>query len=216
MKVLAVADRVSELVYGPGIRTHFGDVDLVISCGDLPYEYLEYIVTLLAVPLLFVHGNHDPAWRESEAGVEPASPGGCIDLHGRGVAHKGLLVAGLEGSPRYKPGPYQYSERGMAWQARRLWPRLLLNRVRYGRYLDVLVTHAPPFGIHDAGDPCHVGFRSLLRFLDRFRPRYLMHGHVHLCGCGAPWRTEYRETCVINVYGYRELEIDVPGTGKGA
>lgn len=215
VKILAVADKVVELVYGPNIRKYFGDVDMVLACGDLPYEYLEYIVTMLDVPVYFVHGNHDRQWTQTMRGLEPAYPGGCLNLHRQVIQHKGLLIAGLEGSQRYKPGPYQYTDWQFSWRIRSLWPRLLLNRLRTGRYLDILVTHAPPFGINDQPDLCHRGFTSLRRFIECFKPRYLIHGHTHLYGHNQPWRSVYRETEVLNAFGYRVLEISVPQPAKG-
>jgi len=211
LKILVVADKVAELVHGPYIRKYFGDVELVLSCGDLPYDYLEYIVTMLGVPLLFVRGNHDREWVQTAQGVVPASPGGCVDADLRVVECGGLLIAGLQGSQRYKPGPYQYSDSEMAWRSMALWPALLRNRLRYGRYLDILITHAAPRGIHDQPDLCHRGFRSLVRFMDRFKPRYLIHGHIHLYGRDQPWRSIYRGTEVINAFGYRVVEVEAPG-----
>ncbi len=215
MKILAIADKVAELIYGPHIRKYFGDVDLVLACGDLPYDYLEYIVTMLTVPLYYVHGNHDRQWEQTLDGLVPAEPSGCINLDCRVVQHRGLWIAGLEGSRRYKPGPYQYSDREVALRSLALWPRLLATRLRHGRYLDILVTHAPPRGIHDQEDLCHQGFRSLLRFMERFRPRYLIHGHVHLYGANSRWRSSYQTTEVLNVYGYRVIDVSVPGDGEG-
>ncbi len=214
MKILVVADKVVELIYGPNIRKYFGDVEFVLSCGDLPYDYLEYIVTMLNVPVFYVRGNHDREWEPAAEGVMRASPGGCVDLHRRLVRHKGLAIAGLEGSIRYKPGPFQYTDWEMGWHAASLWPRLWLNRWRNGRALDILVTHAPPQGIHDQADLCHQGFRSFVRFIDCFRPRYLVHGHIHLYGHNQHWRTNYHGTEVINAFGYRVLGIDVPEQKK--
>ena len=215
MKILAVADKVAELVYGPNIRKYFGDVDLVISCGDLPYDYLEYIVTMLGVPVYFVHGNHDREAEYTPQGIIPAAPGGCVNLDGQVLRYKGLSLAGLEGSMRYRPGPFQYSEWQMRLRVAGMAGRLWWNRLRTGRFLDVLVTHAPPCGIHDRQDLCHRGFRSLLRFVERYRPRYLIHGHIHLYGHNEPWRTTYRDTLVLNAYGYRVLDIEVPATRAG-
>ena len=59
MKILAVSDQVVKSIYSEHIRERFGDVDMVLSCGDLPYSYLEYIASMLNVPCFFVHGNHD-------------------------------------------------------------------------------------------------------------------------------------------------------------
>src|SRR5712671_74072 len=58
LKILAVADEIDEFLYGDKLETLRPDV--ILSCGDLPFDYLEFLVTRLAVPLLYVPGNHDP------------------------------------------------------------------------------------------------------------------------------------------------------------
>lgn len=205
MKILAVSDHVDDAVYNRRIVDRFEDVDIVVSCGDLPYSYLEFIATLLNVPCFYVHGNHDqPEYRAS--GTTLTEPGGWIDLDGRTVEEKEVLLGGLEGSIRYKPdGRYQYSEPAMAWKIVRMTPSLLVNRLWRGRYLDVLIAHSPPRGIHDGEDVAHRGFRSFLAFMDRFKPRYLLHGHKHVYGT-EPKRTCYKETEVINVDPFRVIE----------
>lgn len=206
MKILAVSDEVVPSVYSRSICDRFRDVDLVVSCGDLPYSYLEYIHTMLNVPCLYVHGNHDRP-EHMAGGRRITKPGGWINLHRRSVRTKGLLVAGLQGSIRYKPGsPYQYSDAQMRLHVRALAPRLLLNRVRYGRYLDILVTHSPPQGIHDGEDFAHRGFGALLYFIERFRPRYLLHGHKHIHR-STPHATSHIDTEVINVHPYRVIDV---------
>ena len=205
MKVLAVSDQVVEGVYSPHICERFGDVGLVLSCGDLPYYYLEYIVTVLSVPCFFVHGNHDQPMHTAD-GRTVSEPGGWVNLDGRTVEIKGVLLAGLEGSIRYKPtGDYQYTESEMAFKVLRLAPALLMNRARYGRYLNVLVAHSPPFGIHDGEDLPHRGFKVLLQFMARFRPRYLLHGHKHVY-VPETSRTRYLDSEVVNVYPFRVIE----------
>jgi Icc-related predicted phosphoesterase len=205
VKILAVSDRVVESIYSSRIREQFGDVDMVLSCGDLPYYYLEYIVSMLNVPCLFVHGNHDRPEHTSD-GRTVTQPGGWINLDGRTVNVKGVLVGGLEGSIRYKPyAPYQYTEKEMGYKVWRMTPALLMNRVLQGCALDILVTHAPPFGIHDGKDWPHRGFRAFLGLMERFRPRYLLHGHKHIYKL-EDWRTRYLDTEVINVYPHRVIE----------
>lgn len=205
MKILAVSDQVVDSIYSSCIRDRFSDVDMVLSCGDLAYSYLEYIVSMLNVPCFYVHGNHDHTEYTSN-GRTLTRPGGWVDLDDRIVWAKGLLVGGLEGSIRYKPrAPFQYTEGQMIHKARRMIPALFLNRVRYGRHLDILITHSPPFGIHDGKDLPHRGFRALLWMMARFRPRYLLHGHKHVYGTEAT-RTRYIDTEVINVYPFRVIE----------
>ena len=205
MKILAISDRVVETIYSSRIRERFGDVDMVLSCGDLPYSYLEYIVSMLNVPCFFVHGNHDQPEYLAD-GRTLTKPGGWFNLDERTIKIKNVLLGGLEGSMRYKPGaPFQYTENEMTYKAWRLGLTLLMNRVLHGRYLDILITHTPPFGIHDGKDWPHRGFKVLLRLMARFRPRYLLHGHKHIYG-PEPRRTRYRDTEIINVYPYRVVE----------
>ncbi len=208
MKLLAVTDKVVDLIYSPSVVEKFGDVDMVLSCGDLPYYYLEYIVTMLCVPLLYVHGNHDPPVEYSASGAQLTGPGGCTNVHGRLVRERDISIAGLEGSIRYKPqGKYQYTETQMWTQALKLSPTLLHHRLVTGRPLDVLLAHSPPFGIHNGRDRTHIGFRSFLWLMDRFKPRYLLHGHRHVYNPLEVTETQYQYTTILNVYPYKVLEI---------
>jgi predicted phosphodiesterase len=217
MKILAITDEVEELIYGPNLRTRFGHVDLVLSCGDLPYYYLDYVVSTLNVPLYGVHGNHDRRLDFTEASASACGhPWATMDLHCRVVNHEGLLLAGFEGSRRYNNGPYQSTEAQMRLNVARIVPRLLLNKLRYGRYLDILISHAPPRHIHDQPDRCHQGFVVFRWFLRTFRPRYHLHGHIHLYSNRTKTRTQFHDTTVLNVFSYRELEVEVPSPARSA
>lgn len=215
MKILSVSDVVVDLVQSPSMAQRFSDVDLVLSCGDLPFEYMEYIVTMLGRPLYFVYGNHaqhvrydaDGTWKRRE-------PQGCVNVHRRVVNHKGLLIGGLEGSMRYREGEHQYTQREMSALAISMALKLRLNRWRYGRAIDILITHAPPYGIHDGADLCHQGFRAFLSFMDRYKPRYLIHGHTHLYRQDARRVTRYNDTIVLNTYGHQIIEIDEATLGR--
>jgi Icc-related predicted phosphoesterase len=210
MKILTVSDKVDELLYSPALKRLGADVDLVLACGDLPAYYLEFIVTLLGGPLYYVIGNHANEVKQQYLSTEQWEyPGGCVNIDDRAVRYRRLLIAGLEGSMRYNSNPYfQYTEREMALKVWRLAPSLLMNRIRYGRYLDILITHAPPAGIHDRSDRCHQGFQAFVAFMQRFRPRYLIHGHVHVYSPEEVTETVFGDTTVINTYGSRRLEID--------
>ena len=107
MKLLAVSDVESALIYSPMIVERFHDADLIISCGDLPYYYLEYIISMLNVPLYYVRGNH-ASRVEFGSTTNRTSPWGAVDLHERVLEDdSGLLLAGLEGCVAYNMGPYQ-------------------------------------------------------------------------------------------------------------
>lgn len=187
--------------------------DIVLGCGDLPFDYLEYLVSRLDVPLLYVPGNHDPSlkprdttWTPARAEPTPPGPEGCINVDGRVVEAHGVRIGGLGGSLRYKEGPNQYTQGQMSRRALRLDVSLRLKPVRDGRKLDILVTHAPPFGVAEAVDAAHVGFVAFTRLIRSFRPILAVHGHIHPYGRAIPER-KVGETRVANVVPWRVLEI---------
>ena len=209
MKILSISDVEIGFIYSPLIIDRFKDVDLVISCGDLPYYYLEYIISLLNIPLYYVRGNHANLV-ESGSEVDRLSPWGAIDLHRKAIRdHNGLLMAGIEGSMRYNFGPYQYSQFDMWWMVWGLLPGLFINRLRYGRYLDIFVSHAPPWQIHDKTDLPHQGIKAFRWLIDVFQPAFHLHGHIHVYRQDEPTETLEKNTWVVNSYGYRVLELDL-------
>ncbi len=211
MRILTVSDKVEPVLYGPYIRERVGHVDLVLACGDLPYYYLEYMVGLLDVPLFYVHGNHDKAVAPVIHGVPSSSDtvSWATNLHGRTVEHRGLLLAGLEGCRRYSPDrPFQYTEGEMRLHVTRLGLKLLPNRLRHGRYVDILITHAPARGIHDDEDLPHQGFDSYLRFMRTYKPMLMIHGHQHVYNRNLAMDSVYESTRVLNTYGYRVIELE--------
>ncbi len=213
-RILSLSDVVVSFIYSSQIRVSFSDVDLVLGCGDLPYYYLEYIVSTLDVPLFFVRGNHGKVLEYGEAGTR-SGPLGATDLHCRCVNHAGLLLAGVEGSLRYREGPYQYSQGEMWINVLKLVPYLYRNFLFYGRYLDVFISHAPPWGIHDQVDLPHQGIKAFRWLLHVFRPIYHFHGHVHVYRPDTPTKTLFGQTWVVNTYSHRLTDIDVaPATRK--
>ncbi len=59
MRILAVSDVESPYLYEHYRPGRLDGIDLILSCGDLHPEYLEFLVTMGRCPLLYVHGNHD-------------------------------------------------------------------------------------------------------------------------------------------------------------
>jgi Icc-related predicted phosphoesterase len=211
LRLLAVSDIIEPQLYSAHLPEWIGPVDAVLGCGDLPHDYLEFLLTILNVPCFYVDGNHCGGPHDQQGRDLRGVPGG-LNLHGRTIEWRGLLLAGLEGSPWYNGGPHQYHEAQMAWLVRRMIPRLLLNRLRTGRYLDILITHTPPFGIHDGTDLTHRGFLSFPPLLDRFHPRYMLHGHQHRYIITERARTVVGRTTVLNVYGHVLLEVALPAS----
>lgn len=200
MKILALSDQVVEQVYSPAVRDRYPQVDLILGCGDLPAYYLEYVESQFNVPLLYVPGNHDPD--------NYRVPGGQ-DIDGRVTQIKNVVVTGLGGSRRYKSdGRHQYSETQMYLRLLPMLPRLLLRRWRRGHGTDILLTHAPPRGIHDANDLAHSGFNAFQRLIHAVRPRLLLHGHVHLWSNTQTRETTLDGTRILNVFPVRLIELE--------
>lgn len=197
MKILAIADEESALLwdyYRPGCLASY---DLILSSGDLKAEYLSFLVTMARCPLLYVHGNHDDGYAHNP-------PEGCDCIDDKLIVYKGIRILGLGGSSAYSRGNHQYTERQMQRRIRKLkWAIQTVGGV------DIVLTHAAPRGVGDWEDYSHRGFEAFLEFLDTYRPHYLLHGHVHLnYGSNIPRIREYGETKVINACEKYVLDYD--------
>jgi len=199
MIILALSDEVVPVLYGANLRERYANTDLIVSCGDLPPEYLEYIVSVLNVPLLYVPGNHD---------ADDLHVWGGQSVDGRVVRIEGLTIAGLGGCRRYKPqGRHQYSEGEMVWRVAKLALKLLFQRLLTRRKLDLFITHAPPFGIHDGKDLAHIGFIAFRGLIHIFKPSWMLHGHTHLKRNIDTTVSEMSGSKIVNVYPFRIVDI---------
>lgn len=209
-RILAIADEVDDALYGD--KLYRLRPDLIVSSGDLPFEYLENLLTRASVPLVYVPGNHDPDLRPPrEPGaplMAPPLPGpqGCDTVDGRVINEAGLTVAGLGGCLRYNDGPNQYTEREMRLRSLRLEARVRLKRFWRRRGLDILVTHAAPLDCGDQQDPPHRGFAAFHRLVSTLAPRLLIHGHIHPHGRHQVNR-RLGGTVVVNAVPCRVLEL---------
>jgi len=199
MKILTLSDILLKSVYSAELPSLYGDVDFVISCGDLPYYYLEYVVNNLNKPVFFVRGNHANPIEYSNKGNRTQA-WGAVDLHGQIVYHENLLIAGLEGSIRYKKGPFQYSQQEMWAIVIGMLPKLVWNIFKYGRAIDILVSHSPMWGVRDRDDPAHQGFRAIRWLVRVFRPKYHFHGYIHIDPADQR-SVQFHDTKVINSVG---------------
>ena len=187
MKILFVADEECKYYYDYFQPGRLDEFDLIISCGDLKQEYLSFLVTMAHCPVLYVHGNHDRSY-------ETRPPEGCDCIDGHLVTVNGVRILGLGGVPKYSDGPFQYTEREMK---RRLF--FLKRKIRKAGGVDIIVTHAPVQGHGDGEDWAHRGFGVFTELIDRWHPKYLVHGHIHLnYGHNIPRTTEYNGTTIVN------------------
>lgn len=189
MRILAIADEESKYLWDYYEEGKLDGIDLIISCGDLDPQYLSFLATFTTAPVLYVHGNHDNKY-------EKTPPEGCICIDDTLYVYKGIRILGLGGSMRYRDGQYQYTEWDMRKRVGKLWTKLLW----YGG-VDILVTHAPAYQLNDGRDLPHQGFRTFLWILEKYRPRFFLHGHVHMSyGRQHKRYDKYQSTHVINAF----------------
>lgn len=197
MNVLVVADEESKSLWDYFTHDKLENIDLIISCGDLNANYLQFLVTFGGCPLVYVRGNHD-------TGYDRNPPDGCICIEDMIYNYKGMRIAGLGGSMRYKDSSDMYTEKEMKRRARRL-----KRKIRYAGGIDILVTHAPAAGYGDMEDLPHRGFECFNDLLMKYRPLYLTHGHVHKT-YGRSFQRERSHpsgTIIVNAYETYVLEI---------
>ena len=196
MKILAISDEECKDLWDYYTPGKLKEYDLIISCGDLKPNYLTFLVTMARAPLLYVHGNHDDRYER-----EP--PEGCDCIEDKLVTVNGLRILGLGGSVRYNLRDHQYTEKQMAKRIRRL--RFALWKAGG---VDVVVTHAPVAGYGDGDDYAHQGFEAFKPLLEKYKPRYLLHGHMHPSyGMNFNRFRQYQDTKLINVWRKYVLEI---------
>jgi Icc-related predicted phosphoesterase len=197
MRILTVSDFVEPALYDRFDAERFSGVNLILSCGDLPPEYLSFLVHALDAPLYYVKGNHDIRHSSKH-------PDGCVNINAKLIQFQGIKILGLEGSHWYNGGPFQYTERQM-----RRTIRGLRTTMWFQKGIDIIITHAPPRHIHDAEDRCHRGFESFRWLIEKYSPRYFIHGHTHASFSDASQRiTIVNKTRVVNSYGSYLFEIE--------
>ena len=198
MKILVIADIESKSLWDNYAPEKFEGIDLIISCGDLCADYLEFLATMLTIPILYVPGNHDTKYTETP-------PGGCECIDGKIFTYNGVRFLGLGGSMRYKSGPFMYTEKQMKHNIRRVKGKI----IRHSGF-DVLVTHAPVKGFGDLPDLPHRGFACFGKLLELCRPSYMIHGHVH-ANYGSKFartREHPSGTTIINAYEKYVFDYD--------
>ncbi len=193
MKILLISDtELSKLNEHINIKA-YADIDLILSAGDLPSNYLSFITTILRKPLLYVHGNHDYKYDEHP-------PMGCICIEDIVYNFEGIRIAGLGGCMEYRGGLHQYTEKEMVKRVRKMKKQLKSG-------FDILLTHSPAYQIGDGLDRAHIGFQVFRDLIQKYQPHYMCHGHQHL-NYGNNQRIHHlNETQIINAYGSYTIEI---------
>lgn len=195
MRILAVSDVDAKYYYDYYVPGKLDGFDFILACGDMHREYLEFLVTMANCPLLYVHGNHDEQYAQFP-------PEGCICVEDQIYVCNGVRILGLGGSYRYREGNYMFTER----QMRRRIRRLQFQLKKHGGF-DILVTHAPARHINDFDSLSHRGFECFVPLIEKYRPKYFVHGHIHKSyGADIPQKTVYGDTVIINAYDHVTFE----------
>ena len=199
MRILALADEECLSLWDYYTPGKLDGIDLILSCGDLKASYLSFLVTMGKAPLFYVHGNHDDSYAQKP-------PEGCECIDDQLITYQGLRILGLGGSMFYSGGEHQYTDAQMRRRIHRLQ-----RKIRRAGGVDIVVTHTPPTGLGDSDDYAHRGSDALREFLDKYHPRYLVHGHVHLrYGAEVPRVIEYGDTKIINACERYSFDVDMP------
>lgn len=196
LRALAVADEESKYIWDYFNRDRFRNIDVIIACGDLKSSYLSFLTTMIAAPLLYVHGNHD-------ASLISNPPEGCDNLEISMQVIKGIRFIGFGGANSRSPKPLHYTEQDVARQVARR-----IREISFHGGFDVLVTHTPAKGLGDGEDSFHQGFLAYRTLLDLYQPAYHFHGHQHLNYGSSRRLIEYNNTQIYNAYGYSILELN--------
>ncbi|MDO4633118.1 MAG: metallophosphoesterase [Eubacteriales bacterium] len=196
MKILTIADEESKYLWDYYERDKLDGVDMILSAGDLSPDYLSFLTTMYALPVFYVHGNHDDKYKWKP-------PEGCTCVDDDLVVYNGVRILGLGGSMRYSAGEHQFTEQEMAKRVRRLWWKLFRHRG-----FDILLTHAPAYEINDGRDLPHQGFREFINLMEKYRPAYFVHGHVHMSYNHKQKREDrFQDTTIINAYDRYIIEL---------
>ena len=196
MKILIVADHESRKIWDFYEAGMLNKYDLILSAGDLHPNYLSFLATMCRTEVLYIHGNHDDCYKGTP-------PEGCICIDGHVVNYRGLRIFGLGGSMRYKDGVNMYTPKEMKHRIGKARRELYQN----GGF-DILLAHAPAAGLNDSSDLPHRGFSEFLELIDKYHPRYFIHGHNHKeYSSGFKREDDYHGTIVINAWETYELDF---------
>lgn len=196
MKILVLSDIESKYLWDYFEKEKLEGIDLILSCGDLKPQYLSFLASFTKAPILYVRGNHDDCY-------EQTPPDGCICIENKIYVYEGVRIMGMGGSLRYNNGKNQYTQEQMKKRIKKMWLPLKRNKG-----IDILLAHAPAAGINDGSDHVHKGFEAFVDVMDKYKPQYFVHGHVHKNYQSQFAReSQYKDTVVINGYERHIIEI---------
>jgi Icc-related predicted phosphoesterase len=167
MRILLISDHISpKLNLREFVNNH--NPDFIITLGDLSYDDLIDLKNI-DLPKIGIYGNHCRGDYLSLLNIRN------LHLKNNTISNTGILSGinffGFEGCVKYKDGgSKQYDQN----ESIEMVSTFLQDKI------DVVITHAPPFGINDSlSDPAHIGFDGLKLLIDKTNPAILFHGHTY-------------------------------------
>lgn len=159
MKALIITDLHSWTNEEYQITKELTGYDICFLLGDISIEYLKQLQAIIHAPIYGLNGNHD------SNNIEKA---GITNIHGKCIEVNGITFLGMQGSIRYKRGPYNtYTQEESIEISRTL------------EKADVLLTHAAAFDTQST-NIAHVGLKGILEYIEENQPRLHIHGHLHI------------------------------------
>ena len=222
-KILCISDQIDPVIYSKDIKEKYGDVDFIISAGDLPIDYLDFVQNSLNKPLYFVFGSHhlkalthyhpEMAEKTKDGEVNIFKKGNTkksnqgIYIGFKSLKYENMIIAGVSGAKKHNDGKNQFTEKQMKRKLSKMIPALFFNKIKYGRYLDILVTHCPPLIEGEKEENKQEAFECFTKFINFFKPKYLIHGQVHIYDPQQCRSIRHGATEIINAYSRHILEI---------
>jgi len=159
VKILTISDTV---FHSSQLKDYINkDIDLIITLGDLKESFL-IDLQKFSCPKIGIYGNHCNSNYLEDDFFE------IKNIHLTHIKIKDLLIYGFEGCVKYKGGNYQYSQEEC------------LSLFSPSLNVNTLICHAPPFGVNDSlSSESHKGFIAIRDFIDKYRPKYVFHGHSY-------------------------------------
>lgn len=184
LTLLAIADRPPRVSIKETLSRH--QIDAIVTLGDLAIQDIRDLEAISDVPKFGVYGNHDSGTYMPELGI--------TNLHLKTAQLNDITIGGFEGSVRYKNDPYapMYTQE----EASELIKQLPA--------VDLLISHAPPRGIHDEPEPAHQGYDALRWYIEQHHPAFLLHGHTY----PSDSVETLGETQIVYIYEDQVIELD--------
>ena len=146
IKALIIADKKPE-PWIKNILDNNPDIELIITLWDLEFFDISYLIDVKNIPKIWIYWNHCDWLYLEQLWIN--------NLHLHIFNFKWIKFWWFEGSIRYKESSY----------AKMYTQEEAFELLEDFEKVDILITHNPPFWVHDELDPSHIWFEALLKYM---------------------------------------------------